>query len=246
MGTPINVSNDVLLRARAYKTGWNASGITDAQYYITGTVSDPVFDPPAGLYEGPQTVTLSAIPVTATIYYTSDGSEPNPGSGTEYVAGTPINVLSHVLLRARAYQSGWNPSGITDAQYHITGIGEHVPPAAVEGVHVNIIGNDAFISWLPVTQTIYGTPMTPDLYVVLYNETPYEDDNYYYYLTSTENLSTIHTRVALFRDAMFYRVVAVKFNREGESDVLAALNSSREEILWSELKTRLANVRDKQ
>ena len=44
-------------------------------------------------------------------------------------------------------------------------------------------GVDAVIGWQPVTQTIYGGPIVPDGYIVLYNETPYEDDdNLYYYL----------------------------------------------------------------
>jgi PKD repeat protein len=129
----------------------------------------------------------------------------------------------------------------------LTGTGEYVPPAMVEGVEVDIEGDDAIISWQPVTETIYGTPIVPDGYIVLYIESPYEhDDHLYYFLNFVTGTSYNHTYVAQFRTQMFYRVVAVKFYREGEGDALAALNSSKEKILWSELKTRLAKVRDKQ
>lgn len=134
-------------------------------------------------------------------------------------------------------------SNLPSLAIKLSGTGEYVPPAMVDGVEVNIVGNDAIITWEAVTETIYGTPLVPDLYIVLYNETPYEDDNYYYYLISSTTLFATHYDVARFRDAMFYRVVAVKFYRDGESDILAAFKDSGKKISWSEVKNRLSQVR---
>jgi hypothetical protein len=83
-----------------------------------------------------------------------------------------------------------------------------------------------------VTETIYGSPMTPDLYLVLYNETPYEDDNFYYYHGSTQLTTYTHYNVALFRESMFYKVVAVKFYREAEREALAGLRGEESQITW--------------
>jgi len=129
-----------------------------------------------------------------------------------------------------------------DLAVRLAGTGEYVPPAAVEGVEVAIVGTDAVITWLPVTETIYGTPITPDRYVVLYNETPYEDDHFYYYLDNTTELSYAHHDVALFRDAMFYRVVAVKFYRDAEAGILASLRSLEKPVTWGNLKGLLSNA----
>jgi len=78
---------------------------------------------------------------------------------------------------------------------------------------------------------------------VLCNDNPYDDENSYNYMTSTANLSAIHTEVGLFRDSMFYRVIAVKFNRECEGGILATLRDSDEKITWGEVKNRLDKAR---
>ncbi len=137
-----------------------------------------------------------------------------------------------------------NASNLPILSLKLTGTGQYVPPAAVEGVEVNIVVNDAVISWLPVTETIYGTPIQPDRYIVLYNETPYEDENFYYYLVSSTGLIATHYEVALFRQAMFYKVVAVKFYRDSEAGILTALRSSDKKINWGELKTLLRGIKN--
>ena len=80
---------------------------------------------------------------------------------------------------------------------------EYVPPAPPTGVQINIIGNDAVITWNPVDTTIYGTPIIVDYYLVLFCETP---DSVFYYLASTTDTTYTHVRVAMFRDKMFYKI----------------------------------------
>lgn len=118
---PIVISTATILKAIAYREDWASSGIRTDYYTIIGNIANPVFTPGPGTYSSPIDVYISVSPPDATIYYTSDGSEPSASNGTQYVTDTPINVFSDVLLRARAFKTGWNPSGITDAQYHITG-----------------------------------------------------------------------------------------------------------------------------
>ena len=118
---PIWSSTTTILKAMAYREDWASSGIRTDYYTIIGNIANPVFTPGPWTYSAPIDVYISVSPPDATIYYTSDGSDPSESNGTQYVTGTPINVFADVLLRARAFKTGWNPSGITDAQYHITG-----------------------------------------------------------------------------------------------------------------------------
>lgn len=83
------------------------------------------------------------------------------------------------------------------------------PPAPPQNVNVQIVNTwDALISWQAVTHTVTGVPITPDGYIVLYNETPHQEPQYYYFLAETSLLSHLHPNIARFRDQFYYRVVA--------------------------------------
>lgn len=152
-GNPINISSDTLLRAIGIKTGWNPSDVVDAQYYITGTVSTPAFDPPSGQYAVPQSVTISADPAEATLIYTLDGSEPAQDNGTVYAGA--IEVASNTVIKAFAYLAGWEDSQVATASYIINGpVGTPVinPP----GGYYNS-GQNISISVYPSNATIRYT-----------------------------------------------------------------------------------------
>ncbi|MDY0150922.1 MAG: hypothetical protein RBS43_01460 [Candidatus Cloacimonas sp.] len=111
----------------------------------------------------------------------------------------------------------------------------YVPPASPEGISVDISsGVDATISWNAVTNTIppYNTPITPDGYIVLYNETPYEDERLYYFLGRSYITSYTHHDVAEFRSQMFYKVVAYKNYSRDEELALETLCQTKTPILW--------------
>lgn len=122
----------------------------------------------------------------------------------------------------------------------------YVPPASPNGVNVNITNSvDAILTWDAVTQTIppYNTPITPDGYIVLYNETPLEEDQYYYFLGETDQLTYTHQRVARFRSQMFYKVVAYKnYSREDASALKDIVQRSKiAPISWQRAKSILMN-----
>ncbi|MCB5262394.1 MAG: hypothetical protein LHW64_01095 [Candidatus Cloacimonetes bacterium] len=115
----------------------------------------------------------------------------------------------------------------------------YVPPAEPSGVSVDTSSNqDAVISWDAVTQTMYpyNTPITPDGYIVLYNETPYEDDRLYYFLGRSFTTNFTHPNVVEFRDQMFYKVLAYKYYSREESAALENLLQRRGDkaILWQD------------
>lgn len=78
----------------------------------------PTFSPAAGTYTSAQSVTISCTTEGASIYYTTDGTDPNnTGNGTLY--STPISVTSTTTIKAIAYASGYDPSAIASATYTI-------------------------------------------------------------------------------------------------------------------------------
>lgn len=80
------------------------------------TVATPSFSPPAGQFFGPVTVAVSCATPNASIFYTTDGSEPTQSS-TPYTI--PISITATTLLKARAYATGFDPSNIAQGTYTI-------------------------------------------------------------------------------------------------------------------------------
>lgn len=83
-----------------------------------GHVISPVFAPVAGTYAGPLPVYLLSPTEGATIYYTSDGTDPTSAS-TPYAG--PIVVTRNTTLKAMAVKSGLLESRVSTAAYVITG-----------------------------------------------------------------------------------------------------------------------------
>jgi len=70
-------------------------------YSIPDTPLEPIFYPPGGTYYADQTVTLVAPTGNCDIFYTLDGSDPIPETGTLYTE--PILIEVTTQLKARAY-----------------------------------------------------------------------------------------------------------------------------------------------
>jgi len=78
------------------------------------TVAAPTFSAPTGTYTVPQSITISTATEGASIYYTTDGSDPTESS-TLYTA--PITVSTTTTIKAIAIQAGMNNSAIATATY---------------------------------------------------------------------------------------------------------------------------------
>jgi len=109
-----NSSNNPPLFA-CYSTGQN-----DVYLYKLQTSSNPAatptFSPAAGTYTSAQNVTISCTTEGASIYYTTDGSDPD-NTKTPYTGA--ISVTSTTTIKAIAYASGYDPSAIASATYTI-------------------------------------------------------------------------------------------------------------------------------
>lgn len=78
------------------------------------TVAEPQFDVPGDSYDSPQTVIITCSTGPATIYYTTDGSDPTTGS-TAFDTSVAIDVST--TLKAFAVLAGANDSPIRTAVY---------------------------------------------------------------------------------------------------------------------------------
>ena len=126
----------------------------------------------------------------------------------------------------------------SDSNFAITPM-QVIIPSAVQGVQIAISGLDAVISWNPVTEDVNGSPIVPDQYIVMYSQSPYANPEDYMILTNTTGLLATHADVALNMSSMFYIVVAVKFDRSNQIDVLGDLASRPGRMAWKELKGKL-------
>jgi hypothetical protein len=103
--------------AKLYAAGGQAMGpLFGSMDSVANQVAKPTFSPVAGIYPTSQTVTISCATSGATIYYTTDGSNPTT-SAAVYVA--PIPVASSQKIKAFAILAGKTDSIIASATYVI-------------------------------------------------------------------------------------------------------------------------------
>ncbi len=113
----LDQSGTFIIEAIAVANG-TTSPVASVTYTIHPTVAKPVFSPAAGSYSSPQTVTISDVSTTATIYYTTNGSTPTTSS-TKYSG--PMTVSSTETINAIATISGDTNSPVATAAYTMSG-----------------------------------------------------------------------------------------------------------------------------
>ncbi|NCC74690.1 MAG: hypothetical protein EOM06_15015, partial [Sphingobacteriia bacterium] len=113
---PVNITGDVVIKfinvnnsdgqVVVDNVSWTAGSLT--------TVSTPVFSVIPGNYFTPFNLEISCITPNSTIYFTTDGTDPNQSS-TIYT--DPIEINQTVTVKAIAYAPGLEPSAIAVALY---------------------------------------------------------------------------------------------------------------------------------
>jgi len=84
---------------------------------VNGAVSMPQFTPDGGNSQGPVTVTITCDE-GATIYYTTDGENPNENSNL-YEPNEEILIEKTTTLKAIGIKDNWNDSDIANSEFHI-------------------------------------------------------------------------------------------------------------------------------
>jgi pectate lyase len=119
---PVDVSEDVTLKAIGCAPGKLDSSVVSASYVVRPPAAAPVFDPAPGAYTGAQHVTLTSTTPGATFKYSTDGQLPVCGGNTPYSG--PIEISNSLTLKAVTCAPGYSDSPITSGGYDIT-----IPPA---------------------------------------------------------------------------------------------------------------------
>lgn len=113
---PITVNGAMTIKALAVKDGYPNSDVAIAAYTIAEPAATPTFSVAAGAYTSIQNVELTTATDGATIYYTTDGSEPTTES-KEYTAA--IKVKESLTIKAIAAKDGMANSEVATAAYTI-------------------------------------------------------------------------------------------------------------------------------
>ena len=88
---------------------WETGGST------TLTCADPVFDPDGGIFTGSASVTITSATEGATIYYTTDGTDPVVNRSSIANGGT-VELTEGGTIKAMAVKSGMENSNIVTSQ----------------------------------------------------------------------------------------------------------------------------------
>lgn len=140
---PITVGSTKTIKAIAYASGMDPSGVTTAQ--LTFSASPPTFSPLPGGFSSSQNVSLSTTTPGAVIRYTLDGSDPTAASS---VFSSPIPVTATTTIKAASYKSGLDASPVSSGVY---AIGQLVGTPDWISVGINPARTEAFIYAFDVT-----------------------------------------------------------------------------------------------
>lgn len=134
---PISVASTQTIKAIAYASGMDPSGVTTAQ--LTFSASPPTFSPLPGGFSAAQNVTLSTTTANAIIRYTTDGSDPTAASA---VFSSPIPVSATTTIKAATFKAGLDTSPVSAGVY---AIGQLVASADWISVGINPPRTEAFV-----------------------------------------------------------------------------------------------------
>lgn len=92
-------------------------GASNTSSVVKSQTGAPTFSQNGGFFNSSVSISISATDPAATIYYTTDGSEPKATTGTKYASA--INISKTTVLRAIAVVDGEISSDITTSTYFV-------------------------------------------------------------------------------------------------------------------------------
>lgn len=111
---PIAIGQSTVVKAKAWKAGYQASAVATATYELK--VPAPGLAPGGGTYSTPQSVVISESLAGSDIHYTTNGVDPTQGD-TTIASGNSLAISSPTTLKVAAWKSGWTRSDVVTANY---------------------------------------------------------------------------------------------------------------------------------
>jgi gliding motility-associated-like protein len=137
-GTVVDSLKIVHLTKADHSVGRSSNGAADWKLFTTPTpnaanaggqnfyIPTPVMSLAPGFYTGPQTVTITCSDPTATIRYTTNGSNP---SATSTIYSGPIPINATTVLRAAAF--GTDQPSFTETNTYFINVSHAIPVVSV-------------------------------------------------------------------------------------------------------------------
>ena len=150
---------------RVYYNGTDAIRLIDDLSLEVSNVSTPTFSVEEGTYSEAKTVAIECNTEGASIYYTTDGSNPTNSNGTLYT--NPITISETTTLKAIAYAES-DHSAVASAIYTILQLKTIAEARAQEtgvvvvtkGIVTSCVGTTAYIQDNDAAICVYGQALT--------------------------------------------------------------------------------------
>lgn len=126
----ITISQTATVRVMGFRNGFQPSEETSAQFVIQGAAEPPTFNPPGGTFANDITVSILPPASGGEIRYTADGSDV---TATSPLVQGPLLVGSGLVLKARTYRQGVDPSITVSAAYAFKVANPQMSPDGVQG-----------------------------------------------------------------------------------------------------------------
>ncbi|GIP20879.1 fibronectin type III domain-containing protein [Paenibacillus sp. J22TS3] len=184
------------------------SGVGGAYpFYVAPQAAAPTASKPSGEMESGTTVSLSASTAGASIYYTTDGSTPTPGSSLLY--HEPIPVTRNMTVKAIAVKAGMADSDVMTETYTIP-VTAPSAPSAPEKLTSATGDREITLSW--------STGANADSYAVYKYEGTSAPANPDDWVLIQENITVNTYTVTGLMNYMSYAFAVKAFNTKGASD----------------------------
>jgi alpha-tubulin suppressor-like RCC1 family protein len=121
-GWPLLIASTSTLKAKAFKPGFTASSTATGAYALdaSGSVATPLIAPAGGWFASGPAATVSVVTSGATIHYTTDADDPTE-SDAMVTSGNTVSVDRSMVLKAKAWKSGSDPSAVRRADFVVSG-----------------------------------------------------------------------------------------------------------------------------
>lgn len=174
---PVTVS----VRNTAGESGTTPAEQTAHQYEYKGTLSLPVIVPDGGEFAEPVSITLVSPDQGARIYYTWNGSDPDPANNAAHLYSSPIVAPvnpftgeSVFTLRVRSVKEHHFDSPVASATFS-TGATAAAPVIAIR--HPNVPNGTVQVSLTTTTPSVSGIP--PSIFYTLDGTEPTYTSTFY-------------------------------------------------------------------